>query len=235
LSFQHHREVAGLEPSEADGLLDMAEARKFSTRQLRVAVGRALDGSTIVSGDTCTIQDLTKLAESGKRFGTIYADPPWPYENQTTELATGNHYRTMEIEEICALPVGALAAANAYLHLWVTSAFLVGPPERIFSAWGFRYSGSCFVLVKRRMGLGNYWRLSHEILLTGIRGKTPRFRDSSLRSWLEVERTGKSVKPEEVRLLVEKAGPGPYLELFARREVENWTTWGDQVPFSTEP
>ena len=229
LSFQHHREVAALKPIEADRLLDVAEAQALSTRQLRVAVRRSLNYYATQPGETSTVNDLDRLAASGRRFSTIYADPPWPYENQTTALATGNHYDTMSIEELCALPVASLAAPDAHLHLWVTSAFLVGPPERIFAAWGFVYSGSSFVLVKRRMGLGNYWRISHELLLTGVRGNAPRFRDNSLRSWLEVERTGQSVKPEGVRSLIERATPGPYLELFGRRNVKHWTVWGNEV------
>jgi N6-adenosine-specific RNA methylase IME4 len=233
LTFQHHREVAALRPSEADRLLDVAQAQGFSTRQLRLAVRRAQDRGPTEFGETCTVRDLDKLAESGQRFRTIYADPPWPYENETTGLATANHYWTMTIQELGALPVHRLAASDGYLHLWVTSAFLVGPPELIFKAWGFAYSGSSFVLIKRRIGLGNYWRISHEFLLTGIRGKVPRFSDHSLRSWLEVERTGRSVKPEQVRALVERATPGPYLELFGRRKVTGWTVWGDQIRRTT--
>lgn len=229
LTFQHHREVAALQPVEADRLLDLAETQALSTRQLRVAVHRARARALTSPSETCNADDMRQLIRSGKRFSTIVADPPWPYENPTTELATGNHYDTMRIEQICDLPVGDLAAPDLYLHLWATSAFLVGPPERIFAAWGFRYSGSSFVLVKRRMGLGNYWRISHEFLLTAIRGDAPRFRDNSLRSWFEVEQTSRSVKPEEVRTLIERATPGPYLELFARREVVGWTTWGNEI------
>ena len=29
----------------------------------------------------CTVRDLVALAESGKRFPVIYADPPWPWES----------------------------------------------------------------------------------------------------------------------------------------------------------
>lgn len=233
LTFQHHREVAALQPVEADRLLDIAHSQALSTRQLRVAVHRARARGATRFDDTCTVHDLQQLANSGRRFSTIYADPPWPYNNQTTGLATGNHYDTMTIDELCALPVGDLTNPDSYLHLWVTSGFLVGPPERIFAAWGFEYSGSSLVWVKRQMGVGNYWRLSHEFLLTAIRGKPPRFRDNSLRSWLEVDRTSPSTKPDEVRALIERATPGPYLELFARSEVTNWTTWGNEIPRRT--
>ena len=38
-----------------------------------------------------------------------------------------------------------------------------------------------------------------------------------------------SEKPEEARARIERLYPGPYLELFARRPVEGWTTWGNEV------
>jgi hypothetical protein len=40
-----------------------------------------------------------------------------------------------------------------------------------------------------------------------------------------------SQTPEEIRLLIERVSPGPYLELFGRAEVheQRWTVFGDQV------
>jgi N6-adenosine-specific RNA methylase IME4 len=39
-----------------------------------------------------------------------------------------------------------------------------------------------------------------------------------------------SEKPEEVRRRIERLFPGPYLELFARKPVPGWTTWGNEIP-----
>ena len=36
-------------------------------------------------------------------------------------------------------------------------------------------------------GIGNYWRVSHEFLLFGIRGDCP-FRDHAQKSWLQAPR-----------------------------------------------
>jgi N6-adenosine-specific RNA methylase IME4 len=94
-------------------------------------------------------------------------------------------------------------------------------------AWGFEYK-SCLVWVKPEMGIGNYWRVSHEFLLFGIRGKAP-FRDRGLKSWLECGRGPHSSKPEQVRQMIEKASPKPRLELFGRRVAEEWTVWGNQI------
>jgi N6-adenosine-specific RNA methylase IME4 len=55
--------------------------------------------------------------------------------------------------------------ANAHLHLWVTTP-LLADGLAVIRAWGFRYK-SCFVWAKDKRGMGNYWRVSHEILLLG--------------------------------------------------------------------
>lgn len=150
----------------------------------------------------------------GMKFGTVYADPPWPYENQGTRAATSHHYGGMAVEDIAALPIAHLATENAHLHLWTTNAFLF-EGKTILEAWGFEYK-SCFVWTKPQLGIGNYWRLAHEFLLLGVRGSCP-FLDRGQISWLHEPRGPHSAKPERIRELVEKVSPGPRLELFARR------------------
>jgi N6-adenosine-specific RNA methylase IME4 len=177
--------------------------------------------------NTCTVDDLTALAEAGQRFGTIYADPPWQYGNQATRASTDNHYETMTVDEICALPVEPLAAERAHLHLWTTNAFLFDA-KRVIEAWGFEYR-SCFVWCKPQMGIGNYWRVSHEFLLLGVRGDAVTFQDKTLMSWESIERGQHSKKPEAVRRKIEAASMTPRLELFARETTEGWAAWGDQV------
>lgn len=175
----------------------------------------------------CTVADLERLVSAGRKFGCIYADPPWLYSNQGTRAATNNHYGGMTIDELCALPIRELAADDAHLHLWTTNGFLFECP-RIFDAWGFEFRSS-FVWVKPQMGIGNYWRNSHEIMLTAIRGKAKRFNDKSLKSWAEWDRGRHSAKPEQVRHMVERASYGPYLELFGRSAATGWAVWGNEV------
>lgn len=172
-----------------------------------------------------TVGALDEL--DGAKFGCIYADPPWRYGNQGTRAATRNHYNTLSANELCELPVAATAEKNAHLHLWTTNAFL---PDafRVIEAWGFEYR-SCYVWVKPQMGIGNYWRVSHEFLLLGIRGNAKRFKSHSLKSWGEFSRTRHSSKPENIRDLIEKASNGPYLELFGRKPISGWTVLGNQI------
>ena len=177
--------------------------------------------------DTKTVASLDDLLSQGRQYGTIYADPPWLYANQGTRAATSNHYGGMTVEEICGLPIKDLALPDAHLHLWTTNGFLFECPK-IFDAWGFEFR-STLVWIKTQMGIGNYWRNSHEILLTAVRGNAKRFNDHAMRSWFECSRGKHSAKPEQVRTMIERASPGPYIELFGRFPSAGWTVWGNQI------
>ena len=62
-------------------------------------------------------------AMNKRRFRTILADPPWQFTNRTGKMAPEHRrlsrYVTMTLEEIMALPVGAVADELAHLYLWV--------------------------------------------------------------------------------------------------------------------
>jgi N6-adenosine-specific RNA methylase IME4 len=177
--------------------------------------------------DFCDVSDLDRLISQGRKFGTILADPPWRYDNTASRGAVRNHYETMTVDEISALPIRQLASDDAHLHLWVTNAFLFEAPK-IFKTWGFQFKSS-FAWCKRKIGLGNYWRNAHELLLTAARGNATRFNDRSLFSWDMLAQGEHSEKPEEVRRYIERASPGPYLELFGRKVIPGWTVWGDEI------
>jgi N6-adenosine-specific RNA methylase IME4 len=200
------------------GLLAATKAQRKQARKAEVI--------DIADAATVTTADLAALSSRAMKFGCIYADPPWQYSNQGTRGATGDHYAGMSVDEIAALPIRELAADNAHLHFWTTNAFLFDS-HRIMEAWGFTYK-SVFVWVKPQIGMGNYWRVSHEFLLFGVRGSCP-FQDRTLRSWGEFKRGKHSAKPDEIRHLIERASPGPRLELFARRSSPGWCSWGNEI------
>ena len=86
-----------------------------------------------------------------------------------------------------------------------------------------------FVWVKPSLGRGNYWRMSHETLVTAVRSENDRFDDRWLRSWMEAPRGRHSEKPDAVRALIERASPSPRLELFARKLAPGWFAWGHEI------
>jgi N6-adenosine-specific RNA methylase IME4 len=168
------------------------------------------------------------MKKPSKRFAVIYADPPTPKAQQGARGAI-KHYELMTFEEIKAMPIADLAADNSTLLLWTTSASLPESLE-VMMSWGYRYVSNA-VWDKYYMGLGNYFRGSHEILLHGVRGKAP-FKFHGQRSTLLFPRTAHSSKPAEVIPLIERILDGPYLELFARQRPNSqadWSVWGNEI------
>jgi N6-adenosine-specific RNA methylase IME4 len=216
--------------AKADDIRPLAEV---SAREIRLMASRRAQrrqerqAAVATAVYTTSVEtDLLRLIDEGKRFATIYADPPWPYKNQATRGATGNHYATLSLKALAALPVPELVTQNAHLHLWATNAFL-DEAIALLRAWGFAYR-TYAVWDKLLMGAGNYWRNQTELLLFGVRGRLL-FRDRSLRNVIREKRGRHSAKPEVVRALIERASPGPYLELFGRRVIPGWTVVGNQI------
>lgn len=176
---------------------------------------------------TDRVENLDELTEEGRTFGTLYVDPPWSYDNDATRGAAADHYDAMSPTQLAEFfDVEQLARDNAHLHLWTTNAFLF-EAKTIMEAWGFTYK-SVFVWVKPRIGMGNYWRVSHEFCLLGVRGSAP-FRDRSERSWQKWPRGRHSAKPGRMREIIRRVSPPPYLELFAREQHEGWVSWGNEL------
>ena len=185
-------------------------------------------------------------AANGKQFGTILADPPWQFQNRTGKVAPEhkrlNRYGTMELQDICDLPVSEIAADRAHLYLWVPNALL---PEgmRVMEAWGFRYVSNIIWEKVRKdggpdgRGVGFYFRNVTEILLFGVRGKNVRTLDPGRRQ-VNVIRSQKrehSRKPDEQYPIIEACSWGPRIELFSRGVREGWTVWGNQADESYRP
>ena len=75
---------------------------------------------------------------------------------------------------------------------------------------------------------GYYFRGATEHCLFGVKGSLKLQTKEALPSAWLWPRLPHSVKPDAFYDLVELASPGPYLELFARRNRLDWETWGDQ-------
>ena len=192
-----------------------------------------------------TINNFIKYTQ-GKKYKTIYADPPWQFQNRTGKVAPEhkrlNRYPTMKLEDIMKLPVGAVADEKSHLYLWVPNALL---PEglQVMEAWGFEYKTNLIWEKTRKdgepdgRGVGFYFRNVTEILLFGIKGEKNRTLDPG-RSQVNLIRAMKkehSRKPEEFIDLIEKCSNAPYLEVFARGNRDSWDMWGNQATEDYEP
>ena len=144
--------------------------------------------------------------------------------NEETEADEPDRGWTLSVDELARLPVGRLAAEDAHLHLLTPDEFLFDCP-RLLSAWGFAYQG-VFVWTTPDAVPGGYWQVAHMCMVLGVRGKRP-FTDRSVRSSAEVRQGQPGGEVEEVRTLLRRVSPGPYLDLFGRGEAAGWVVAGD--------
>lgn len=192
-----------------------------------------------------TIEDF-KSYTNGKKYKTIYADPPWQFQNRTGKVAPEhkrlNRYGTMKLDDIKKLPVSEVADEKSHLYLWVPNALL---PEglEVMRAWGFEYKTNIIWEKVRKdgmpdgRGVGFYFRNVTEILLFGIKGDKNRTLDAG-RSQVNLIRAMKrehSRKPDEFIPLIESCSSAPFLELFARGNRTGWDMWGNQATEDYEP
>jgi N6-adenosine-specific RNA methylase IME4 len=171
----------------------------------------------------------TAVEELGP-FDVLYIDPPWRYDDRhtTPSRAVENNYPTMSLDELQAVTLPA--NPNSVLLMWATSPKLADAVA-LMAAWGFTYRTNA-VWVKDRMGMGNWFRQQHELLLVGRRGNAARPDEADRpRSIIEAPRGAHSAKPPVVYELIEQMFPGRTLvELFARETRAGWASWGNEIP-----
>jgi len=174
-----------------------------------------------------------------KKYQIIYADPPWKFKVWCFDTGSGRspdqYYPTMELEDICALPVQEIADKNCILFLWGTWPKLTEALQ-VINAWGFKYKTSAFVWGKQNpkdrkfmCGLGYWTRKATEFVLLATKG-SPKRMDKSVREFIASPRREHSRKPDEIRCrIVKLMGDIPRIELFAREKTEGWDVWGNEV------
>jgi N6-adenosine-specific RNA methylase IME4 len=168
-------------------------------------------------------------------FKTIMIDPPWN-ERGGGKIKRGadKHYPLMKTPDIIRTILQCehwnKLEDDAHMYLWVTNNFLA-EGLKVMESLGFRYVTN-IAWVKDRIGLGQYARGKHELLLFGTRGKTHtrvKKDNNKLESVINAKRQRHSQKPEESFTWIESRSYGPYLELFSRKEREGWTAWGNEI------
>lgn len=171
-------------------------------------------------------------------YSTIVADPPWRFENRTGKMAPEHQrllrYPTMDLEDICEIPVSQVSAANSHLYLWVPNA-LLAEGLQVMRAWGFKYKSNLVWYKVRKdggpdgRGVGFYFRNVTELVLFGVRGHMRTLAPGRRQTNIMVsQKREHSRKPDEIYDIVESCSPGPYLELFARFRRTGWDQWGNE-------
>lgn len=172
-----------------------------------------------------------EVAPPTGEYRTLVIDPPWPMKKidraSYAQQGIALDYHTMELDEIAQLPIAKLALSDGcHVYLWVTQKFL---PEglALFEGWGVRYQ--CALTWVKPSGFTPFsWMYNTEHVLFGRVGSLDLLRQG-LKLSFEAPVLRHSQKPDRFYELVTAASPEPRLDMFARREREGFTAWGDEV------
>ncbi len=172
-----------------------------------------------------------------KKYQIIYADPPWQYEDKALAGLRGAccKYPVLSFNDLQLLPVADIADRDCALLLWTTMPKL-NESFPLIEAWGFDYKTVAFTWAKTNkntmgyfMGMGRWTRANAELCLFATKGKPKRV-DAGVPQLIISDVMEHSHKPAIVReKIVQLMGDLPRIELFARRKVEGWDCWGNEV------
>ena len=241
LTYYHHKEVASVKEIHEDiqgklFLSDVADQKKIAEflKDAEKHGWSVVDLRAQVRAHKEWQRAHIAAANEPEKFPVIYVDPPWQYtsgdqhSDEEQETVLGDHYPSMPLDDICALPQAKLAATNCVLFMWCTSPTLEEALQ-VVKAWGFKYKAS-MIWDKVAHNVGHYVSIRHEILLIATKGQTPKVPKLVDSVYVE-ERGDHSRKPEYFRKLIRELYPdGKRLELFCRGEAaEGWEAWGNEV------
>lgn len=183
-----------------------------------------------------------------KRYGAISIDIPWQFRVWSRDTGMGRsaeaHYPTLDIAALKALPMHRLMEKDCALFMWTTMPTLPEALE-IGKAWNLVYKTVAFTWVKTNRvagqrwtraddaanwftGMGYWTRANSELCLLFTRGRPHRI-SKSVRQVVVAPVGRHSQKPDEVQRRIEQLVAGPYLEVFARRQLPGWDVIGNEI------
>ncbi len=211
---------------------------------------------TDVVGENPYLMDDIPKQKGPKKYQIIYADPPWSYKvwSEDKKAAKGcakRHYDTMDIDDICALPVQDIADKDCKLFLWATPPCLQ-EAMRVMASWGFQYKTIAFSWVKLNKtgqansmfftpadmfyGIGHWTASNTEIVLAGLKpGGCLNRQRKDIGQVVLAPRRKHGQKPDIIReYIASLCGDVPRIELFARERTPGWDVWGNEVESDIE-
>ena len=162
-------------------------------------------------------------------FDVIVIDPPWPMkkiDRDERPNQTEFDYPTMSESELTDMHIPA--SDDCHVWLWTTEKFFT-MAQRLLDSWGFKYV-CIFTWHKpggfQPIGLPQY---NSEFALYARKG-TPVFIDTkAFPVCFYADRGKHSEKPQEFYDMVRRVTAGRRLDMFNRRKIEGFETWGNQA------
>lgn len=165
-------------------------------------------------------------------FRTIVVDPPWlPTLGSTwnsrfkDKSCPQQLYPTMTLEELKSLNIPS--APKSHLYLW----FINQHPDwaiELAKTWNFSIE-QILTWKKPGLGVGRFQCNTEHVLVCRKGGRKDNAFGMSGGTIFEWPRGRHSEKPDSFYEKVMFMSPGPYLELFARKQRENWISVGYDI------
>lgn len=175
-----------------------------------------------------SVEAMTAKELAGE-YDVLVIDPPWPMEKierDARERQVAFEYPTMQESELTQLRLPMAESCHAWL--WTTQKFL--PMSlRLLESWGLKYVCT-FVWHKpgglQPFGLPQY---NCEFAIYARKG-TPQFIDTkAFFTCFDAPRGKHSEKPEEFYDVVRRVTAGRRIDIFNRRKIEGFDTWGKEA------
>lgn len=175
------------------------------------------------------------------KYGTVVIDPPWNLKmvgkfgrrpNRAQELP----YETMSLDEIRNLPINSICKPGAHVYLWTTNRFL-HEAFHLFEEWGINFY-QVLVWVKPSGAAPQGYVFGTEFCLLGFYGKPMiPFNNIGELNWFKhLNGHGEhSKKPAAFYHKVIKMSPEPRIDLFNRRPIATFDTWGYESGNELQP
>lgn len=236
---------ASISQPEAAELLNVGRASVQRARQVieqgtpelvakvesgEMAVSRAIQeikrNEAKLNLESISVQEAKKIDGV---FDVIVIDPPWPMEKIERDVAPNQvqfDYPTMSLDELAQLEIPC--SDNCHIWLWTTQKYLPAALDLLIT-WGLKYVCT-FVWHKpggfQPFGLPQY---NAEFAIYARCG-SPKFTEfTSFKLCFDAPRGAHSEKPEYFYDLVRRVTAGRRLDMFNRRPIGGFETWGNQA------
>ena len=175
---------------------------------------------------------MKPLSEMG-RYATVVIDPPWRVQHGWAGSETGGlapiSYETMRLDDIMALPIADILADNALVFCWTVNRFLPYT-FTVLAEWGVIYVYTMTWVKNSGPQTPISPQFNAEWCIVGRKGK-PKYRETkAFRTANYWPRQGHSAKPEGFYDLLRRVTPGPRLDVFGRRRIAGFDSWGHEAP-----
>ena len=183
---------------------------------------------------------MRPLEEMGK-YATVVIDPPWPVSHRIHSglLLPNNRgmgcsniglpYATMSLKEIAALPMPSILSDDSRVFCWTVHRFL---PDtfRLLECWGLDYTFTLTWMKNKGLQLPQSPYFNSEFCVVGRCGHPQWETVKSFQTAHYWPIQAHSEKPEGFYDLLRRVTPGPRLDIFGRRRIAGFDSWGNEAP-----